>query len=918
MNHVVIVESPSKAKTINKYLGNDYTVLASYGHVRDLPSKDGSVLPEQDFAMFYQVDEDSKRQISAIVSAVKNADSVLLATDPDREGEAISWHVLEVLKEKKAIPKSAAVRRITFNEITKKAVQYAVDHPRDIDMDLVNAQQARRALDYLTGFTLSPVLWRKLPGSRSAGRVQSVALRAICEREEEIEAFVSREYWDISVQLQASKDKTHPFMARLSHWDGEKLEKFSLTNEEKSLKIAKALEGADYKIREVEQKQSSRNPAAPFTTSTLQQEASRKLGFGASRTMQVAQKLYEGVDIGGETVGLITYMRTDGVSLSADAISDIRTQIGKGFGQEFVPASPRMYKVKQKNAQEAHEAIRPTDITRTPDQVKNMLSIEQFKLYELIWKRTIASQMASAQLDLTAFVIESSAHKGLLRATGTVIRFAGFLAVYQEGQDDSEDEESRQLPALTKGAELDALEVKPEQHFTEPPPRYSEASLVKRLEELGIGRPSTYAAILGVLQDRNYVILDKKRFIPEARGRIVNAFLVSFFKRYVEYDFTARLEDRLDQISAGELEWKAVLAEWWQDFSQAVGEAKELRTTQVLDEMDQLLGAYIFGMPKEGADGVMHDPRTCPNCKEGRLSLKLGKFGAFVGCSNYPECNYTRQLSNDAGANANAADEAASPGGDGPRELGKDPKTGLTIWLKKGPYGWYVQLGEAAPKPEKGAEKPPAPKRASLAKGQSPEAVTLEVALHLLALPRDVGLHPETKEMIVAGIGRFGPYLLHNKKYTNLRGDADDVYTIGINRAVDVLAGAAQGGGRRGFEPERIVGQHPEGGDIALYKGRYGPYVQHNGIRANLSKDIEPENLTLPEAIALITERASKPSTGKKPFGKKAVTKAPAKKAVAKKAPAKKAATTDAKKPVAKKAPAKKTAAKAPAKKKAS
>jgi DNA topoisomerase-1 len=764
MSHVVIVESPAKAKTINKYLGKDYTVLASYGHVRDLPSKDGSVLPDQDFEMFYEVDDGSKRQITAIVSAVKGADSILLATDPDREGEAISWHVLEVLKQKKAIGKNTVVRRITFNEITKKAILDAVAHPRDIDMDLVNAQQARRALDYLTGFTLSPVLWRKLPGSRSAGRVQSVALRAICEREEEIEAFVTREYWDITVQLQANAAAASlPFSARLTHWDGEKLEKFSLTNEQQATAISRVLEGADYRIRDIEQKQMSRNPAAPFTTSTLQQEASRKLGFGASRTMQVAQKLYEGVELGGETVGLITYMRTDGVTLGMDAINDIRREIGSNFGQDYVPSSPRMYKTKAKNAQEAHEAIRPTDITRTPAQLRKVLSDEQFKLYELIWKRTVASQMASAILDQTAFVIDAAGSKAQLRATGTVTRFPGFLAVYQEGQDDNEDEESRQLPALEQGTNLKDLEVKPEQHFTEPPPRYSEASLVKRLEELGIGRPSTYAAILSVLQDRQYVTLDKKRFIPEARGRIVNAFLVSFFRRYVEYDFTAQLEDRLDQISAGELEWKAVLTDWWKEFSQSVAEAKELRTTQVLDEMDQLLGAYIFGSAKD----ENHDPRQCPSCSAGKLSLKLGKFGAFVGCSNYPDCNYTRQLSSDAGANAEAADEAASSAGDGPRELGADPATGMTIWLKKGPYGWYVQLGEGTGKKEN------APKRASLTKGLSPDAVTLQVAIDLLALPRDVGTHPETGEMIVAGIGRYGPYLLHAKKYTNLPAGED-------------------------------------------------------------------------------------------------------------------------------------------------
>lgn len=894
MHHVLIVESPSKAKTINKYLGKDYTVLASYGHIRDLPAKDGSVLPDDDFSMTYVVDDDAKRPISAIVQACKTADSVLLATDPDREGEAISWHVLEVLKEKKAIPKNALVKRVTFNEITKKAIQYAVEHPRDIDMDLVNAQQARRALDYLVGFTLSPVLWRKLPGSRSAGRVQSVALRAICEREEEIEKFVSREYWDITVQVQAKNSTA--FAARLSHWEGQKLEKFSLTNEEQATKIAAVLEGADYKITDIEQKQTSRNPAAPFTTSTIQQEASRKLGFSASRTMQIAQQLYEGAEIGGETVGLITYMRTDGVTLSMDAIGDIRSQIGSSFGKDYVPDSPRIYKTKAKNAQEAHEAIRPTDISRTPDSVAKYLNADQKKLYELVWKRTIASQMASAILDQTAFIIDAAKGQAQLRATGTVIRFPGFLAVYQEGRDDvlaDGEEDSRQLPALSKGTELEEKEVKPEQHFTEPLPRYSEASLVKKLEELGIGRPSTYASILSVLQDRNYVTLDKKRFIPEARGRIVNAFLVSFFQRYVQYDFTAQLEDKLDAVSAGEMDWKAVLTEWWKEFSQAVGEAKELRTTQVLDEMDELLGSYIFGNSK--GDG--HDPRECPMCKAGRLSLKLGKFGAFVGCSLYPECSYTRQLTGSGEANAEAGEAATSTGGDGPKELGIDPKTGETIWMKKGPYGWYVQLTDGSDKTKI--------KRASLPTGTTPDLMTLEMAIPLLALPRDIGPHPETKEMIVAGIGRYGPYLLHNKKYTNLA-EGDDIFTIGINRAVDVIASAAERGrgARAGAVPTKILGKHPEdGADIGLYSGQYGPYVMHGGIRATLPKNVEPDQFDLDEAVALLAQKAAQPPKKGGRFARKGASKAPAKKAAPKK--------TTAAKP---KAPAKATAKTSPAK----
>ena len=864
--HVVVVESPSKAKTINKYLGRDYQVLASFGHVRDLPSKDGSVEPGKGFAMHYQTDPDSKKHIAAIAKALKGATTLYLATDPDREGEAISWHVVEALQESKALPKSVNVKRIVFHEITKNAVLDAVAHPRDIDMDLVNAQQARRALDYLVGFTLSPVLWRKLPGSRSAGRVQSVALRLICERDGEIEKFVSEEYWDITTAL--SNAKGDNFKARLTYWQGEKLEKFSIPNEARAKEITEALRAKSFTVRSVEPKQARRHPQAPFTTSTLQQEASRKLGFSAKRTMQLAQKLYEGAEIGGETVGLITYMRTDGVTVSQEAIGKTRDLIKKQFGERYLPSAPKVYKVKTSNAQEAHEAIRPTDIARSPDSVKSALDNDLWRLYDLIWKRMAASQMESAVYDQVIVDLDSSDKQATLHTTGSVLKFDGFLTLYQEGKDDEEEEEQKRLPELSPGEAVTVNDVLPEQHFTEPPPRFTEASLVKKLEELGIGRPSTYASIISVLQDRGYVKLEKKRFIAEMLGRLVNGFLVSFFKRYVEYDFTAQLEDRLDDVSAGEYDWKALLTDFWKPFIEKIDESKKLANPEVLETLDKLLESLIFPNVAGHAD-----PRACPNCADGRLGLKTGKFGAFVGCSHYPECNYTRQLVVGETIGENPAAESAEAY---PKVLGADPATGEKVSLRKGPYGMYVQLGEGK-----------TPRRASLFKTMNPETVTLETALSLLSLPREIGMHPETGKPIIAGTGRYGPYVQHDGKYTSLRGD-DDPLTIGINRAVAVIADSAKGAKAK-IEPIRALGAHPEDGEkIQLFEGRYGPYVKHGKTNASLTKDQTVDSITLEQALELIAKRGG--GKTKRKAVKKSAAKSdakPAKSSAAKKAPAK-------------------------------
>jgi len=836
--NLVLVESPAKAKTINKYLGKGYEVLASFGHVRDLPAKSGSVDPDADFRMLWEVDPKAQKRLDEIARAVKDADKLILATDPDREGEAISWHVLQVLKDKKAL-KSQAVERVVFNAITKQAVTDAMTHPRTIDQALVDAYLARRALDYLVGFTLSPVLWRKLPGARSAGRVQSVALRLVCDRELEIEKFVRQEYWSIVATLATPRQET--FEARLVGADGKRLQRLDVGSGAEAEAFKQALETAAFAVASVEAKPVKRHPYPPFTTSTLQQEASRKLGFAPAHTMRVAQRLYEGIDIGGETIGLITYMRTDGVDIAGEAIGAIRHVIEADYGKDYVPNAPRRYETKAKNAQEAHEAIRPTDLSRRPRDTKRYLDADQAKLYELIWLRTVASQMESAELERTTADIDAdvAGRRLELRATGTVVKFDGFLTLYQEGRDeDPEDEESRRLPQMSAGERLTKRSIAADQHFTEPAPRYSEASLVKRLEELGIGRPSTYASILQVLKDRKYVRLDKRRLYPEDRGRIVVAFLESFFAKYVEYDFTAGLEEQLDLISNSEAAWRDVLRDFWRDFIAAIDETKDLKISEVIDALDSLLAPHLFPPRADGSD-----PRQCPNCGNGRLSLKLSKFGAFIGCSNYPECRYTRPLSLPADGSGEI----------GTRKLGEDPQTGLEVTLRSGRFGPYLQLGEAV-----NGEKP---RRAGLPKGTAPDEIDLERALALLSLPREVGRHPEDGEPIRAGIGRFGPYVQHGKTYANLD-SPEEVFTVGLNRAVTLIAEKRAKGSRArrfGADPGRALGNHPaKGGAVVAKKGRYGPYVSHDGVNATLPADKTPETVTLEEAVALIDARAER------------------------------------------------------------
>ena len=840
---IVVVESPAKAKTINKYLGRDYRVLASFGHVRDLPAKDGSVRPDEDFAMSWTVDGAASKRLSEIAKAVKDADGLILATDPDREGEAISWHVLEVLRQKKAL-KDKPVRRVVFNAITKQAVTEAMANPRDIDAPLVDAYLARRALDYLVGFTLSPVLWRKLPGARSAGRVQSVALRLVCDREAEIERFVRQEYWLLAATLLTPRGDN--FEARLTAFDGKKLQKLDIASKGEADAIKAMLEGADFRVLSVEAKPTRRNPGPPFTTSTLQQAASSRLGFGASRTMQVAQRLYEGIDIGGETTGLITYMRTDGVQMASEAIDAARRQIAEGFGDRYLPEKPRFYSTKAKNAQEAHEAIRPTDFSRTPDSLRGKLDPDQARLYEMIWKRAIASQMNPAEIERTTAEIEAKGggKTAGLRAVGSVIRFDGFIAAYtDQKEDDAEDEESKRLPEIRNAETLSREKVTATQHETEPPPRYTEATLIKKMEELGIGRPSTYAATLKTLEDRDYVSIDKRRLFPQAKGRLVTSFLESFFEKYVEYDFTASLEEKLDEISDGRLEWKDVLRDFWKDFSGHVDDIKELRVSEVLEALNQELAPLVFPAREDGSN-----PRVCPKCGTGNLSLKLGKFGAFVGCSNYPECGYTRQLG-DAANGANGANGEAED-----KVLGTDPYTSEQIVLKSGRFGPYVQRGE-------GKEA----KRASLPKGWAPDSIDHEKALALLALPRDVGKHPESGKMISAGIGRYGPFVLHDGTYANLE-SVEDVFSIGLNRAVTVIAEKkAKGPGARGAATALAdLGEHPDGGKITVRDGRYGPYVNWGKVNATLPKGKEPASVTLPEALELIAAKAAKGGGGKK------------------------------------------------------
>ena len=869
--NVVIVESAAKAKAINKYLGPKYRVIASYGHVRDLPSKDGSVLPDADFEMVWEADSKSAKLLNEIARAVKGADKLILATDPDREGEAISWHILQVLEKKRAL-KGVEVERVAFNAVTKKAVLDAIHSPREIDGPLVSAYLARRALDYLVGFTLSPVLWRKLPGSRSAGRVQSVALRLICDREQEIEAFRAREYWTIEALLKTVESAE--VQARLTSIDAKRLGKYDIGDETAALAIRAAVEQAAFAVTSVESKAVRRNPSPPFTTSTLQQEASRKLGFSARRTMQVAQKLYEGIDLGGETVGLITYMRTDGVQIVPEAIAACRDVISASFGARYLPDAPRHYKTKAKNAQEAHEAIRPTSFARKPDDVAGRLDSDGAKLYGLIWRRALASQMANAVLERTTVDLAGRGGDGKtygLRAVGTVVTFDGFLKLYEEGRDDEKSDDARRLPKLAKGDALDTRKITASQHFTEPPPRYSEATLVKKMEELGIGRPSTYASTLAVLRDREYVRMEKRRLYPEDKGRLVTAFLKSFFTRYVEYDFTAGLEEKLDLISDDKLEWKDVLRSFWKEFIGTVDEIKDLRVSEVLDALNEILGPHIFPAKEgEGGEGEGGDPRKCPSCEDGRLSLKVGRFGAFIGCSNYPDCRFTRQFS-----------QTGDGDGEKPksedRVIGVEPESGLEIYLKSGRFGPYLQLGEAAAKGEK-------PKRASIPKGYDAATIDLKQALELLALPRPVGAHPETGKPIVAGFGRYGPFIEHAGTYANLDGP-EEVFTVGLNRAVALLAEKAAGKGRRpGAKPLKELGEHPEeGGMVAVYEGRYGPYVKHGRINATIPKGTEPEAVTLERALELIAERKAK--TGGKGGAKKKKTagksKAGAKKSAA-------------------------------------
>src|SRR5688572_27650157 len=824
-SNLLIVESPSKAKTLKKYLGKDFEILASYGHVRDLVPKTGAVDPEDNFRMTYELIDRNTKHVDAITKAVKEVDTILLATDPDREGEAIAWHLSEILKSRKAL-KDKKVKRVVFYEITEGAVKEAVAHPRAISMDLVNAQQARRALDYLVGFNLSPLLWKKIRRGLSAGRVQSPALRLIVERELEIEKFKTQEYW--SIRFDGTKDKVG-FSAKLTHFRGEKLDQFAVGSGEREAEVRRFLEEhgkGSARVKEVERKSKMRSPAAPFTTSTLQQEAVRKLGFSTDRAMKVAQSLYEGVAVGKAVTGLITYMRTDSVTLSKEAVTEMRGFITKQYGADFLPKSPVVYRSSSKNAQEAHEAIRPTSIARTPESVGPYLNDEQRKLYEMIWKRAIASQMTPARFDTVAVDFVVGGEGNLFRATGQTMVFAGFYAVYHEDLDDAVEEEDKRLPAFEKGDAVGIEKLYGEQHFTQPPPRYSEASLVKALEQYGIGRPSTYASIISTLQNREYVVLDKKRFMPTDVGRVVNKFLTEHFAHWVDYEFTAKLENELDDISNGTEEWIPVLERFWKDFSAQVGEKESVSRKDVTQEaMDEM----------------------CPKCGKHHLTIRLGRRGRFIGCAGYPDCDYTRNLDGPEGAEAVPQKQ----------ELGADPKTHKPIYLMQGPYGPYVQLGEM-----EGEKKP---KRVSIPKNVAPDAVTQEVALQLLALPRDLGPHPETAKKVHAAIGRFGPYVSHDGHFKSIPKD-ESVFDIGLERAVALLKEPKQFGGRGAL---KVLGKHPaDGQPVALYSGRYGPYVKHGKVNATLPDKDAIDTITLEEAVEILAAKSKKGGT--KPRMKKA------------------------------------------------
>lgn len=817
---LVVVESPAKAKTINKYLGDDYKVLASYGHIRDLPSKDGSVDPDNDFAMTWEFSPVGKKHLNDIIAALKDCDTLILASDPDREGEAIAWHILEELKEKKKL-EGKKIQRVVFHEITKSAVKEGIENPREIDNDLVSAYMARRALDYLVGFNLSPILWRKLPGSKSAGRVQSVALRLICDRENEIDKFKAEEYWTIDVNVLTAQKAE--MLTHLINLDGKKLDKFTINTEEKALAAKAKIEAQNFAVSNVERKKASRYPAPPFTTSTLQQEAARKLRFSAKKTMQVAQKLYE--------AGIITYMRTDAVNLSKEAIKACREAIEKYFGVSYLPKTAKEYKNKTKNAQEAHEAIRPSDVMNTPKKMEMKLDSDAYKLYELIWKRTVACQMNPAILDRVVVDAKSADGKILLRANGQVIQFDGFLKLYQESKDDSDDDdENAILPNVETGESVEKKEIKPAQHFTTPPPRFTEASLVKKLEELGIGRPSTYANIIAVLQERKYVKVEKLRFIPEDRGRIVTVFLENFFKKYVEYDFTAQMEEFLDDVSAGAMQWKKLLAGFWAKFIKNIDEVKPLQLTEVINKVDEALSAHLFPPREDGSD-----PRICPKCGKGRLSIKFGKFGAFLGCSNYPECSYTKPLTDTKEEEEEAANASAQKLASGEDKI-LCQIDAQNVYLRKGPYGYYVQLGDASGNTEK-------PKRCSLPKFVKPEELTAEQAQILLSLPRNLG------NGIEVNIGKFGQYIKQGTKSKSLSGD-DNIFNITEQRAEELLKNAVA-------KPEpQVLAQHPTTKeDITLNKGRYGMYLKCGKNNYAIPKGYAPSSLTAEEAVKIVTAK---------------------------------------------------------------
>ena len=829
--NVLIVESPSKAKSINKYLGSSFKVLASIGHVRDLSPKNDAIDTENNFNMKWETSERGKKIIKDITEAAKNSENLYLATDPDREGEAIAWHIENLLRENSKL-ENLNIQRITFNEITKDAVLEALKEPRKINENLVNAYLARRVLDFLVGFNLSPVLWRKLPGSKSAGRVQSVALKIITTRELEIEKFQPHEYWSVNGFFNKGDDKK--FEARLIKYDGNKIEKLTIKDEQFASEILNAIQECTFTINRIEKKETKRNPYPPFTTSSMQIEASRKLGFSANHTMRTAQRLYEGIEIDGEPIGLITYMRTDSVIMSKTAISEVRSYVEENIGKVYLPKEPRIYKSKTKNAQEAHECVRPTNISLSPEKIKKYLIQDEFKLYEIIWQRAVSSQMANAIINQVAVDIEDSNHNMMFRANGSSIKFKGMLAVYNEAKDEDEEnnKDSKDLPELNEKDNLNMIDSEKKQHFTLPPPRYTEASLVKKLEELGIGRPSTYASIIKVLQDRDYVILDKKRFIPHDRGRVVSIFLENYFNKYVEYDFTADLENQLDEISDGKLDWKDVIQKFWETFKvlcdQTIGKANR----EIIDVIDNALGPHFF--PPDGED----KNRKCPTCDNGRLGLKVGKFGGFVGCSNYPDCKYTVQFNqlNDSNNGTLA----------GPKEIGVYPETGEMITLRKGPYGFYIQVGEGT--------KEKKPKRVSIPKNFEPEEIGLNTTIQLLGLPRKLGFHPETNKTVSAGIGMYGPYILHDKKYKALE-KTDNILDIELERAIELIAKPTI----RGNATLKNFGEHPEERkEITAYDGKYGPYVKCGKINASLLGDQTIDNINLEDAIKLINERKIK------------------------------------------------------------